>query len=248
MTTVRIARPEQVRVGQQHRERKYAQDRHPDHELPAEAVADGPAQDGACGHRAEEDEQVELRRAHRHAELADQIKRVVAAEARQVEILGEDQGDEHADRHEDATPRQTRTSDLLERSRCGRPNRRRGTMLLIPAAHLIEHDHRQQRDERAPGDAQLAARQHEECREQRAHGRSDIPADLEHRLRHAVPSAGCHARDARRLGVKDGRADADESSRQQQRSEAARHGQEQQPDQENPMPATSEYGVWCRSV
>ena len=50
---------------------------------------------------------------------------------------------------------------------------------------------------RKPRDAALAVRQHDERREQRAERRAEVAADLEHRLREAVPSARRHARDAR---------------------------------------------------
>ena len=59
--------------------------------------------------------------------------------------------------------------------------------------------------------------------EQRPKRRAGVAADLEDRLRESVPSARCHARDARRLGVKHRRTDADQRRREQeQRREGAR--------------------------
>jgi hypothetical protein len=48
-----------------------------------------------------------------------------------------------------------------------------------------------------------------------------LPADLEQRLSEAVAAARGHARHARRLGVEDRRAGADESSPEQQHGKAA---------------------------
>src|SRR6185295_15824375 len=53
-------RPEQVRVWQREREREHAEDRNPDHELPAEAVADRAAKDGAGGDGAQENKEIDL--------------------------------------------------------------------------------------------------------------------------------------------------------------------------------------------
>jgi len=47
-----------------------------------------------------------------------------------------------------------------------------------------------------------------EGREERTERGAGVAADLEKRLRHAVLSAGSHARDARRFRVKHGGADA----------------------------------------
>ena len=244
MMTVRMRVQNRLAYGSSDRERKHAEDRHPDDELAAEAIADGAAEDRAGGDRSEEDEQIDLRVAHRHAELADQIKRVVAAQARQVEVLGEDQGDEHADRHEDAAPRQARTSDLGWGGRCGRANRRRGPMLLIPAADLIEHDHREERDQRAPRDAQLPARQHEERREQRAH------APTRCSRRPGTPTAPCHA--ARPMPCARRATTRDETPTSRCRpgpppAAATRDGPRPPgaaaQSARMPMPATSEYGV-----
>ena len=68
------------------------------HQLPAEPVAHRAADDGAGGHRGEEGEQVELGAPDAHAEVVDQIERVVARDAREVDVLGKDQHDQHGER------------------------------------------------------------------------------------------------------------------------------------------------------
>jgi len=78
-------------VRQQQREGQHSQDRAPDDGLPAEAIAQRPAQDRASGDRAEKHEEVDLRRANRDVKLADEIERVIAVQARQVEVLRKDQ-------------------------------------------------------------------------------------------------------------------------------------------------------------
>ena len=60
--------PEQVGVRQQQRERQDAEDGAPDHVFAADAIADGTADDGARGDRAEKHEQVHLRGLHRDVE------------------------------------------------------------------------------------------------------------------------------------------------------------------------------------
>ena len=49
--------------------------------------------------------------------------------------------------------------------------------------------HRDERGQREPRDARLAARQHDERRQQRAERRSEVAADLEERLREPMPPA-----------------------------------------------------------
>ena len=81
----------QVRVGQREGERQHAENRSPDHVLAPDTVTDRAAEHRAGRHRAEKHEQVQLRAAHRHVERLDQIEGVVGAEARQVDVLREDE-------------------------------------------------------------------------------------------------------------------------------------------------------------
>ena len=147
------------------------------------------------GHRAEEDEQVELRALHADAELVDQVEGVVARRARQVDVLREDQHDQHAER--ERAPGRATASDAPAPAAAraaaaaravprgtSRPTRQ-STTIATSAAH------------REPGHAALAARQHDERGQQRPDRRAGVAADLEQRLREAVPSARRHPRDAR---------------------------------------------------
>ena len=86
--------------------------------------------------------------------------------------------------------------------------RRNGVPRSVPVADLPEDDHREQRQQRAPGDARLAVGDDEKRRQQRTERRAEISTDLKDRLREAVPSAGGHARHARRLRMKHRRPDA----------------------------------------
>jgi len=96
------AGPEQVGERQREGEREHAEDGSPDHPLRADPIADRPAENRPRGDRAKEHEQVQLRARHRDAEAADQVERVIAAEAREIEILREDQHRQHEERAHDA--------------------------------------------------------------------------------------------------------------------------------------------------
>jgi hypothetical protein len=56
--------PEQIRVRQRQRERQDAENRAPDHVLPADPVAHRPANESPRGHSAQKHEQVDLRGSH----------------------------------------------------------------------------------------------------------------------------------------------------------------------------------------
>ncbi len=77
----------------------------PDHSLAANAIADRSSDQSAGSHRAQEDEEVNLRTAHGNVKAGHQVKRVVAGEAGQIEILGEDQRDQNGDRRSHAPGR-----------------------------------------------------------------------------------------------------------------------------------------------
>src|SRR5471030_1702590 len=85
------AGPKKVGIGQRQGEREHAEDGAPDDVLAADTVANGAADDGPGGNRAQEDEQMHLRALHGHVKLAHQIKRVERDQARQLEVLRKDQ-------------------------------------------------------------------------------------------------------------------------------------------------------------
>ena len=97
-------------MGQQQSERRDAEDGHPDHELATDAVTDRSADDRARGHSEKKQEQEELGVLRGDVEFVDQVKRVVAREAREVEIFGEDERREDGDDADGAgaTQRQAR--------------------------------------------------------------------------------------------------------------------------------------------
>ena len=80
-------------------------------------------------------------------------------------------------------------------------------------------------------------RHDDERGQQRTERRSEIAADLKHRLGEAVPPARRHPRDARRLGMEDRGSDADEAGGDQDRPERAGDRQQQQADQRERHPA-----------
>ncbi|MNF80875.1 hypothetical protein D3C84_631280 [compost metagenome] len=90
--------PEQVDMRQQQREWRDAEDREPDHRLTPDLVADRPTEEGPRRHRAEKQEQVQLRTGHRQVEFLDQVEGEVTGEAGHVEVLGEHQQPEHHQR------------------------------------------------------------------------------------------------------------------------------------------------------
>ena len=88
--------PEEIRVREREGEGRDAEDRDPDDRFAPDAVADRSAEEGAGGNRGEEDEEMQLRVLDREAEFLDEEKRVVAAHAREIEILREDEHDQDA--------------------------------------------------------------------------------------------------------------------------------------------------------
>ena len=102
MNTVSTALAEQAGIGQRQRERQRAEDREPDDVFAAEAIAERSAEERAGRVGGEEDEEIELRRLGRDAELVDQIEDVIARQARDVELLREQQRDQHRERDHDA--------------------------------------------------------------------------------------------------------------------------------------------------
>ena len=127
------AGPEQVRVRQQQREGQHAEDRNPDHVLAAQPVAERAAEDAAGRHRGQEHEQVQLGGAHRQVELVDQVEGVVAGDARQVEVLGEDQRQQHA---RSPAPRAARG---VCRLRTGGGCQALDAVCLVPVADVEQH-------------------------------------------------------------------------------------------------------------
>ncbi|GCC42489.1 hypothetical protein chiPu_0026807, partial [Chiloscyllium punctatum] len=86
---------EQPGIGQRQRERQRAEDREPDHVFAAEAIAERATDERAGSVRGKEDEQIELCRLRRDAEPVDQIEDVIARQARDIELFGEQQRDQH---------------------------------------------------------------------------------------------------------------------------------------------------------
>ena len=87
--------------------------------------------------------------------------------------------------------------------------------------------HCRQRHDGDPGEIRLSTRD-DDGGQQRTDRVAAMPADLEDALGEALLSGGGVARHARRLGVEDGRADADEACRQQDRRIAAGEGKAQE--------------------
>ena len=109
--------------------------------------------------------------------------------------------------------------------------RRHRRMPVIPGPDIGQHRHRQQRDQREPADAALAARQHDERRQQRPGRRAGRSAQLKQRLRETVASAGSHACHAGRLGMEHRGANADQSRGDHDQWIGVRHRQHQQSDE-----------------
>ena len=97
--------PEEVCVREGEGERRDAEDRDPDDSFASDAVPNGAAEKGAGGNGGQEDKEMQLGVLHGEAEFLDEQKRVVAAHARQIEILRENEHDEDAEGERDAFPR-----------------------------------------------------------------------------------------------------------------------------------------------
>ena len=90
--------PEQVGVGQKQREGQDAEDRNPNYILATDAVTDGPANERAHGDGGQKEEKMNLGGPYGDLEPADQVKDKVVVDARQVEVLGENQRHQDPDR------------------------------------------------------------------------------------------------------------------------------------------------------
>ncbi len=99
------AYPLQIDVGQKHREWRNPQDGTPDDAFAADTIADRPPQKRTQSHRQEKHEQMNLRRTHAHVELLDEVEAVEARDARDVEVLRENEKHQDADRPCDAARR-----------------------------------------------------------------------------------------------------------------------------------------------
>ena len=74
---------------------EYAQDRQPDHPLSPDPITNRAADDGADSERGQEHEQQNLRLADADPELRNEIERVVAGKADQVDEFRKHQRDQH---------------------------------------------------------------------------------------------------------------------------------------------------------
>jgi len=141
---------EQAGIGQDQGERQHAKDRAPNHVFAPDPVTHRSADQRADGNGRQEHKQMDLRALHGHVESLDQIERVVRVQADHVEILGEDQRHQNADRQRDPPPGQPR-------SHLRRMPTRTGTGGLpgarIPPAHPPQDCDGQQRKGREPSDA-----------------------------------------------------------------------------------------------
>ena len=121
-------------------------------------------------------------------------------------------------------------------ARCARMGRRGAleahhAVALVPVPDVKQHHHAQQRHAREPRDARLAARQHDEGREQRTGGGTEVAAHLKDRLRQPVAPAGGHARDPRGLRMKHRGAGTDQGGATQEQRVAAGKRQHEEPRQ-----------------
>ncbi len=180
--------PAQADVGQEQGEGQDPQDGGPDDPLAADAVADGPAQDGARGHGPQEQEEPHLGAADREAEAVHEEEHVEVRQAGHVEVFGEDQRPQDAHGGDEAAPGQPGME------RCGMGGGLRGCEVPpVPGTHVGEQGHGEQGGQGEPGDAALAPGHDDEGREQGPHRRACVAAHLEHGLREAMPAAGGHA-------------------------------------------------------
>ena len=98
------ARSRQTDIRQSNVKGATPEDRKPNDTLAPDAVADGSAEESAERDRQQEQEQMNLRRLNRQVKFLDEIEAVIARDAREVEILGEQQHQQDGDRPGDAAP------------------------------------------------------------------------------------------------------------------------------------------------
>ena len=91
--------------------------------------------------------------------------------------------------------------------------------MRAPSADEVEDD-----DPGGSGNTSLAQRKNDESAEQRADSATDVASHLKDGLCKSVLAAGGNARDARGLGMKDGRTRADDSRGKKQQTESGYDG------------------------
>ena len=89
--------PKEVRVGQKQREGRGTEDRDPNDGFASDAVADRTADNRARGDGGEKEKEEELGVLNRDLKCLDEVERVIAPEAGEVEVFGENQNDENCD-------------------------------------------------------------------------------------------------------------------------------------------------------
>ncbi|MPN50894.1 hypothetical protein SDC9_198534 [bioreactor metagenome] len=112
-----------------------------------------------------------------------QIKGVIAADARHIEVFRENQDQQDADRKHHLIARQWIDN------RCFWFPLAHSMLRGIPAADLRQHDNGQQRRKNEPGHITFAVRGDNHCRQQRSEGATKITAHLEDGLGKTVASA-----------------------------------------------------------
>ncbi len=180
--------------------------------LAPETIADDASGNRSEGNGAEEYEKKQLRCLHRDVELLDQIERVIAGHACDIEKLRQDQYDQHQQGQADFTLR----NGAQGRVTAALMLHARGTMLLVPITDTHEQQHCEQGRNGEPGDAALPVSDDDERGEQRAHCGTDIAAHLKQCLRKPRPVPGREPRNTRRFGVQNGGADPNQARRKKQ--------------------------------
>src|SRR6267378_2106817 len=102
-----------------------------------------------------------------------------------------------------------------------------GFVMFGPGADVREQYNPEKSQKRKPRETRLSLGKHERGQERTERG-ARVAANLEKRLRHAVLPAGSHARDAGRLRVEHGGADADEGRGGENCAKARSHCEGQQ--------------------
>ena len=185
---------------------------------------------------------MDLRALHRHMKLADQIERVIAGQARQVEVLRENQRDQHRDRQ---SPRSC-VGNASARFRCTFASRllRRARALLAQPPNFASRTIADQRRQRKPRDACCPCGSTMNAASSGPERQSRISADLKQRLRQPVLPARRHPRHSRRFRMKHRRSHPHQRRRQQHRSgNFGAIDSSSSPTSVNPIPDASEYGI-----
>src|SRR4030095_6761020 len=114
------------------------------------------AHDGSNGDRTQEQKKKQLGRLQRNVKTLDQVERVIAADAGDVDLLGEDERKQDRNRPDHLKARKIGWAVTL-----GARFHARDAVLLVPDPDIEQDNDANKRHQREPGDRALAEIEHD---------------------------------------------------------------------------------------